>query len=138
MIQPRMIKILGISALYHDSAACLLIDGRIVAAVQEERFSRLKHDSSFPENAIKACLRIGACEVSEIDYLVFYEKPFTKFERLLETYLDNPHTRRSRSERISGAGRRGALRYYTAVAALGVRHGLWRRALGKLSGGHQQ
>jgi carbamoyltransferase len=79
--------ILGISAFYHDSAACLVRDGRIVAAAQEERFSRIKHDSSFPQNAVKACLQIGGCDIRDIDYVVFYEKPFLKFERLLETYL---------------------------------------------------
>src|SRR4030042_1042456 len=79
--------ILGISAFYHDSAACLVRDGRIVAAAQEERFSRIKHDSSFPEQAVKACLQIGGCGIGDIDYVVFYEKPFLKFERLLETYL---------------------------------------------------
>ncbi|MFB3904436.1 MAG: carbamoyltransferase [Acidobacteriota bacterium] len=79
--------ILGISAFYHDSAACLVRDGRIIAAAQEERFSRIKHDSSFPERAIQACLEIGGITISDLDYVVFYEKPFLKFERLLETYL---------------------------------------------------
>jgi len=79
--------ILGLSAFYHDSAACLVRDGRIVAAAQEERFSRVKHDSSFPEHAIKACLQIGGCSINDLDHVVFYEKPFLKFERLLETYL---------------------------------------------------
>ena len=98
-----MIRILGISALYHDSAACLLADGKIVAAAQEERFTRKKHDSSFPENAIQACLQIGKCELSEVDYIVFYEKPFTKFERLLETYLDHcPKGLRSYLKAIPG------------------------------------
>lgn len=81
-----MTKILGISALYHDSAACLLDEGHIVAALQEERFSRRKHDSSFPSKAIAALLNIGHCTVSDLDYVVFYEKPFVKLERLLETY----------------------------------------------------
>ncbi len=80
-------RILGISAFYHDSAACLLEDGRIVAALQEERFSRIKHDSSYPEKAIQACLGIGRCRLSDLDHVVFYEKPFSKFERLLDTYL---------------------------------------------------
>ncbi|HSR49655.1 MAG TPA: carbamoyltransferase [Acidobacteriota bacterium] len=79
-------RILGISAFYHDSAACLLEDGRIVAAVQEERYSRQKHDSSFPHQAVAACLEMGAISVGQLDYVVFYEKPFAKFERLLETY----------------------------------------------------
>ena len=79
--------LLGISAFYHDSAACLLKDGKIVAAAQEERFSRKKHDSSFPNLAIKYCLAEANISPSEISHVVFYEKPFLKFERLLETYL---------------------------------------------------
>lgn len=82
-----MTKILGISAFYHDSAASLLVDGQIVAAAQEERFSRKKHDSGFPFNAIQYCLSEGGISGVDIDYVVFYEKPFPKFERLLETYL---------------------------------------------------
>lgn len=80
-------RILGISAFYHDSAAALVVDGRIVAAAQEERFTRRKHDSGFPEKAIAYCLAEGAIGLNEIDYVVFYDKPFLKFERLLETYL---------------------------------------------------
>ena len=79
--------ILGISAFYHDSAACLLKDGEIVAAAQEERFTRKKHDSSFPSNAINYCLREAGISSTEIMNVVFYEKPFVKFERLIETYL---------------------------------------------------
>ena len=79
--------ILGISAFYHDSAACLLKDGEIVAAAQEERFTRKKHDAGFPCHAIEYCLKEAQIEASEIDNVVFYEKPFVKFERLLETYL---------------------------------------------------
>ena len=79
--------ILGISSFYHDSAAVLLCDGEIIAAAQEERFTRVKHDASFPTNAIKYVLSVKKIEVSDIDYIVFYEKPFLKFERLLETYL---------------------------------------------------
>ncbi|RPJ53167.1 MAG: hypothetical protein EHM23_31475 [Acidobacteria bacterium] len=79
--------ILGLSAFYHDSAACLVRDGRIVAAAQEERFSRVKHDSSFPRHAVGACLEIAGCSIDDLDHVVFYEKPFLKFERLLETYL---------------------------------------------------
>ena len=82
-----MTAILGISAFYHDSAAALLIDGEIVAAAQEERFSREKHDSSFPERAIQYCLDEARIEPSELDYVGFYDKPIRKFERLLETYL---------------------------------------------------
>jgi len=80
-------RILGISAFYHDSAAALLVDARIKAAAQEERFTRKKHDASFPANAIGFCLDEGGVRLSDVDYVVFYEKPFLKFERLLETYL---------------------------------------------------
>ena len=79
--------ILGISAFYHDSAACLLKDGEIIAAAQEERFTRKKHDASFPHHAIQYCLEEARLSASKIDNVVFYEKPFVKFERLLETYL---------------------------------------------------
>jgi carbamoyltransferase len=79
--------ILGISAFYHDSAACLLKDGQIVAAAQEERFTRKKHDASFPYQAAQYCLKEANISPSQIDNVVFYEKPFVKFERLLETYL---------------------------------------------------
>jgi len=80
-------KILGISAYYHDSAACLVVDGEVVAAAQEERFTRKKHDQAFPSNAIQYCLTEQGCTPADIDYVVFYDKPFLKFERLLETYL---------------------------------------------------
>jgi len=80
-------NILGLSAYYHDSSACILIDGEIVAAVQEERFTRIKHDSSFPSNSIQYCIKEAGINYENIDYVVFYEKPFLKFERLLETYL---------------------------------------------------
>ena len=79
--------ILGISAFYHDSAACLIHDGDIIAAAQEERFTRIKHDSAFPNNAIKYCLKEAKINPNKIENIVFYEKPFLKFERLLETYL---------------------------------------------------
>jgi carbamoyltransferase len=79
--------ILGISAFYHDSAACLLKDDHIVAAVQEERFTRIKNDAQFPVNAIKYCLQEAAISLHQVDHVVFYEKPFLKFERLVETYL---------------------------------------------------
>ena len=82
-----MSKILGISAYYHDSAACLLIDGKIVSAAQEERFTRIKHDENFPLNAINFILSENKLNLDELDEIVFYEKPFIKFERLLETYL---------------------------------------------------
>lgn len=80
-------NILGISCFYHDSAAVLLRDGKIVAAAQEERFTRKKHDESFPKNAIRYCLEEGGISVKDIDIVAFYDKPFLKFERLLETYL---------------------------------------------------
>ncbi len=79
--------ILGISAFYHDSAAVLLADGRIVAAVQEERFTRRKHDHRFPENAVAYCLKEAGIEPEALDYVVFYDKPLLKFDRLMETYL---------------------------------------------------
>jgi len=82
-----MTTILGISAWYHDSAACLVRDGEIVAAVQEERFTRKKHDFQFPENAIRYCLEAGKVKGDELDYVAFYDKPFLKFWRLLETYI---------------------------------------------------
>ena len=80
-------RILGISAFYHDSAAALIEDGRIVAAAQEERFTRKKHDPSFPHNAIDYCLSEAGIAADELDHVVFYDKPFLKFERLLETYV---------------------------------------------------
>ena len=80
-------KILGISAYYHDSAASLVVDGRIVAAAQEERFTRKKHDSGFPSHAIAYCLSEAGIRAADLDHVVFYDKPFVKFERLLETYL---------------------------------------------------
>jgi carbamoyltransferase len=80
-------RILGLSAFYHDSAAALVEDGRVVAAAQEERFSRKKHDASFPRNAIRFCLEFAKCGLDDVDRVVFYDKPFLKFERLLETYL---------------------------------------------------
>ena len=82
-----MVSILGISAFYHDSAAAILVDGKILAAAQEERFTRKKHDSSYPFNAVEYVLKFSKLKLSEIDYIVFYEKPFLKFERLLETYV---------------------------------------------------
>ena len=82
-----MTSILGISAFYHDSAACLVVNGDIIAAAQEERFSRKKHDSSYPINAVNFVLEYGNLKLNDIDHIVFYEKPFLKFERLLETYL---------------------------------------------------
>ena len=82
-----MTSILGISAFYHDSAACILIDGKIIAAAQEERFTRIKHDPSYPHNSIDFVLKYANLKLSEVDQIVFFEKPFLKFERLLETYV---------------------------------------------------
>ena len=78
--------ILGLSAFYHDAAAALLVDGKIVAAAQEERFSRKKHTAEFPVNAVKYCLEYSGYSIDELDAIVFYDKPLLKFERLLETY----------------------------------------------------
>ena len=83
----KMTFILGISAYYHDSAAALIKDGEIIAAAQEERFSRLKHDSSFPKNAINYCLKEAGITPEDFNGVLFYEKPFIKFERILETIL---------------------------------------------------
>ena len=82
-----MTSILGISAFYHDSAAAILVDGKIVAAAQEERFSRIKHDSSYPFNAIQFVLDQSKLNLNDIEHIVFFEKPFLKFERLFETYM---------------------------------------------------
>ena len=85
-----MTSILGISAFYHDSAAAIIVNGEIVAAAQEERFTRKKHDSSYPKNAINYVLKEASLKLNEVDQIVFYEKPFLKFERLLETYIGFP------------------------------------------------
>ena len=82
-----MTSILGISAFYHDSAAALVVDGEIIAAAQEERFSRKKHDPGYPFNAVNYVLTEGKLKLNEVDHIVFFEKPFLKFERLLETYM---------------------------------------------------
>src|SRR5690606_14124390 len=86
LIKYAMIRILGISAFYHDSAACIVIDGEIIASAQEERFDRVKHSAKFPINAIKYCLEEGGLNIDDVDAIVFYDKPFLKFERLLQTY----------------------------------------------------
>src|ERR1700730_7020686 len=80
-------NILGLSAFYHDSAAALVRDGEVIAAAQEARFSRLRHGSGFPAHAVGYCLREGGIPLKDVNYIVFYDKPFLKFERLLETYL---------------------------------------------------
>ena len=82
-------NILGISAFYHDSAACLIRNGEIIAAAQEERFSRKKHDQRFPHHAVQFCLRDAQCTAEQLDAVVFYDKPFLKFNRILESYLVN-------------------------------------------------
>ena len=82
-----MTSVIGISAFYHDSAAAIIVDGKIIAAAQEERFTRKKHDSSYPKNAINYVLKEAGLKLNEVDHVVFYEKPFLKFERLLETYV---------------------------------------------------
>lgn len=80
-------NIIGISAFYHDSAACLVRDGEIIAAAQEERFTRKKHDPGFPHKAIEYCLREGGITLNDVQHLVFYDKPLVKFERLLKRIL---------------------------------------------------
>lgn len=102
--------ILGISAYYHDSAACLVVDGRIVAAAQEERFTRKKHDASFPSRAVDYCLREAGITTSQLDLVGFYEKPLVKFERLLETYV---------------AGAPGGYRSYLMAMPLWLSEKLW-------------
>ena len=82
-----MTSVLGISAFYHDSAAAIIVDGEIIGAAQEERFTRKKHDASYPKNAINYVLKEAGLKLNDIDHIVFYEKPFLKFERLLETYV---------------------------------------------------
>ena len=82
-----MTAILGISAYYHDSAACLVVDGEVKAAVQEERFTRVRHDAAFPTNAVNYCIKSSGLKPEQIDHVVFYDKPFLKFDRILETYL---------------------------------------------------
>ena len=80
-------NILGISAFYHDSAAALICDGEIVAAAQEERFTRIKHDYNFPTHAVNYCLEEAKITAADLDHVIFYEKPLLRFERLLETYV---------------------------------------------------
>ena len=80
-------RVLGISAFYHDAAAALVDEGRIIAAAQEERFTRKRHDAEFPAQAIAYCLEKAGYAIEDLDHLVFYDKPFLKFERLLDTYV---------------------------------------------------
>ena len=101
-------RILGLSAFYHDSAAALLEDGRIVAAAQEERFTRKKHDSRYPSHAIEYCLAEAGMTMDDVDYVVFYDKPFVKFERILITYLATfPRSLPSFSKAIPAARKPG-------------------------------
>ena len=79
--------VLGISAFYHDSAACLISDGEIIAAAQEERFTRKKHDQSFPTNAIDFCLKQAGININQVDQVTYYEQPKIKFERIIKTYI---------------------------------------------------
>ena len=81
-----MAAILGISAFYHDSAAAIVVDGKLIAAAQEERFTRVKHTEVFPTNSIRYCLEEAGLTIDELDAVVFYDKPLLKFERLLQTY----------------------------------------------------
>ena len=106
-------NILGISAFYHDSAACLVRDGEIISAAQEERFTRKKHDASFPKKAVEFCLKQGGIRTSDLDYVGFYDKPFVKFERILETYL--------------GIAPKGLWQYLSAIP-LWLKDKLWTRA----------
>src|ERR1041384_5347686 len=82
-----MNAILGISAFYHDSAAAIVVDGEIIAAAQEERFTRKKHDPGFPKNAVECCLKEAGISPNQLNFVAFYDKPMLKFERLLETYI---------------------------------------------------
>src|SRR5215475_8442480 len=86
-VAAKRTAILGVSAFYHDSAAALVVDGEIVAAAQEERFTRKKHDPGFPTHAVEYCVKEAGLTPDDLDYIVFYEKPLRKFDRLLETYL---------------------------------------------------
>jgi len=87
MNESKQTIILGLSCFYHDSAAAILVDGKVIAAAQEERFTRIKHDENFPRNAVEYCLSFSGFTIKDVDYVVFYDKPITKFERLLQTYI---------------------------------------------------
>lgn len=90
-INNKMSYILGISAYYHDAAAALIKDGEIIAAAQEERFTRIKNDASFPANAIRYCLQQAGILLCDISTIIYYEKPYLKFERILEIFIDTHH-----------------------------------------------
>jgi len=108
------VNILGISAFYHDSAACLVRDGQIIAAAQEERFTRKKHDANFPKHAVEYCLREGSIKVSDLNYVAFYEKPFLKFDRILHSYL---------------AYAPGGLKSFLMAIPLWIRERIWMKEL---------
>ena len=115
-------RLLGLSAFYHDSAAALIEDGDIVAAAQEERFTRKKHDPGFPAHAIRYCLDAAGTDLDDVDNVVFYDKPLIKFERLLETYLANaPRGFRSFRWQCRCGSRRSCSRSGTGEGAGGVR-----------------
>jgi hypothetical protein len=125
-----MTDILGISAFYHDSAAALVRDGRIIAAAQEERFSRRKHDHHFPQQAIDYCLAEGGMEASALDYVAFYDKPLLKFDRLLETSASRK--RRQKSPAVVGSGilwAPNASRYTSSLSHDGRKTLAFRRTL---------
>lgn len=107
-------KILGLSCFYHDSAAALIVDGKIMAAAQEERFTRKKHDDAFPKNAVEYCLKEAGLKIHEIDSVVFYDKPFLKFERILQTFLQYAPK---------------GLRSYLAATPVWIKQKLWIREL---------
>ena len=110
---PR-VNILGLSAFYHDSAACLVRDGQILAAAQEERFTRKKHDAAFPKIAVEYCLREGGISLAQVDYVAFYEQPFVKFDRILHSYL---------------AYAPGGLQTFLMAIPLWIRERIWMKTL---------
>ncbi len=101
--------ILGISAFYHDSAACLVEDGMIIAAAQEERFSRIKHDAGFPAKAVDSCISQAACEINDIDLVVFYENPAEKFNRIVDTFVHSENAPSSLVNKAIGLWTEGKL-----------------------------
>ena len=127
------VYILGISAFYHDSAACLLRDGEVLAAAQEERFTRLKNDARFPAAAIRFCLEFAGIKLREVSYVAFYEKPFLKFERLVETYVAfAPHGMRSFWKAMPGWLKEKLFQKQMLIRALRQLDPEWRYATGKL------
>jgi carbamoyltransferase len=131
-------RVLGISAFYHDSAAALVRDGEIIAAAQEERFTRKKHDSGFPRNAVAYCLQEAGVDLDRLDSIAFYDKPLLKFERLLDTYLafapaSSPSAKpfrmavRSSSSRPADKGARTSWRQQKRCGTYPARHHLSQR-----------